>query len=197
MNIIKTLRKPYLSIFLASLMLFASCSGNEILDENVAEQSSEFSKFDFSFFEKNKGNLIDMKSFNFEKKSSLSRLEMNDKILNEINYQLGSELELSTDFKELELDSFESVSNWAINNGTMDKIDLQILTNFNKNLSQLELSQAIIALETDVKNSELSSFKIQKFQYLANVVKLLENERAGFFVSNSNFQQKSCWGELE
>lgn len=194
MNIIKTLRKPYLSIFLASLMLFASCSGNEILNENEAEQNSEFSKFDFSFFEKNKGNLIDMKSFNFDNKSSLSRIEINDKILNEINNQLGSELELSTDFKELELDSFESVSNWAINNGTMDEIDIQILTDFNQSLSQLELSQAISALETDVKNSNLSSFKVQKFQYLANVVKLLENERAGFFVSNSNFQQKSCWG---
>ncbi len=54
MNIIKTLRKPYLSIFLASLMLFTSCSGNEILNENEAEQNSEFSKFDFSFL-KNKG----------------------------------------------------------------------------------------------------------------------------------------------
>jgi hypothetical protein len=34
----------------------------------------------------------------------------------------------------------------------MDEIDLQILTNFNQNLSQLELSQVISALETDVKN---------------------------------------------
>ena len=111
-----------------------------------------------------------MKSFNFDNKSSLSRIEINDKILNEINNQLGSELELSTDFKELELDSFESVSNWAINNGTMDEIDIQILTYFNQSLSQLELSQAITALETDVKNSNLSSFKVQKLQYPANVV---------------------------
>lgn len=111
-----------------------------------------------------------MKSFNFENKSSLSRIEINDKILNEINNQLVSELELSKDFKELELDSFESVSNWAINNGTMDEIDIQILTYFNQSLSQLELSQAITALETDVKNSNLSSFKVQKLQYPANVV---------------------------
>jgi hypothetical protein len=34
----------------------------------------------------------------------------------------------------------------------MDEIDLQILTNFNQNLSQLELSQVISVLETDVKN---------------------------------------------
>ena len=111
-----------------------------------------------------------MKSFNFDNKSSLSRIEINDKILNEINNQLVSELELSKDFKELELDSFESVSNWAINNGTMDEIDIQILTYFNQSLSQLELSQAITALETDVKNSNLSSFKVQKLQYPANVV---------------------------
>ena len=129
-----------------------------------------FQSLIFLFLKKNKGNLIDMKSFNFDNKSSLSRIEINDKILNEINNQLGSELELSTDFKELELDSFESVSNWAINNGTMDEIDIQILTYFNQSLSQLELSQAITALETDVKNSNLSSFKVQKLQYPANVV---------------------------
>tara|TARA_B100000809_G_scaffold100697_1_gene99281 strand:- start:67 stop:234 length:168 start_codon:yes stop_codon:yes gene_type:complete len=52
----------------------------------------------------------------------------------------------------------------------MDEIDIQILTYFNQSLSQLELSQAITALETDVKNSNLSSFKVQKLQYPANVV---------------------------
>ena len=76
MNIIKTIIKPYVSLFLASLILFTSCSGDENINE--IEQSSEFSKFDFSFFEQNKDNLIDMKSFNFDYISSLSRLEIID-----------------------------------------------------------------------------------------------------------------------
>lgn len=58
-----------------------------------------FQSLIFLFLKKNKGNLIVMKSFNFENKSSLSRIEINDKILNEINNQLVSELELSKDFK--------------------------------------------------------------------------------------------------
>lgn len=175
-------------------MIFISCGGNDIIKENELEQNAEFVEFYFSFFEQNKGNLIDISSYNLDKKSPLSRLEMNNKILTEINKQLGSELEFSTDFKELELESFESVTNWAYNKGIMTKIDLTLLTDFNKNLNSLGLANAINVLESDVKNSNLNSFKIKKFQYLVNVVKLLENENPGIFVNNTNFQQRGCFG---
>jgi len=188
MNIIKTLRKPYLSIFLAILIIFTSCSGDEFIDNNELEKSQ--SKFDFSFFNKNQDNLIDMKSFKLHNKSSLSRLEVNNIILTEINDQLGSELDFSTSFKELELDSFDSVSNWIYTNQSLNELDMQILIDFDTNLKVLELTDAIAILENDVNNANLNSFKIDKFEYLANVVKLIENETPGFFTT----QQKSCWG---
>ena len=103
-------------------------------------------------------------------------------------------MELSTKFKKLELESFESITNWSYDNGIMNKLDIQLLINLNKNLNKLGLSQAISILESDIKKSNLTSFKIEKFQYLANLIILLENERPGFFIRNSNLQQKSCWG---
>ena len=36
-NILKTLRKPYLSLFLASTMLFYSCNGNELIQNNETD----------------------------------------------------------------------------------------------------------------------------------------------------------------
>lgn len=148
------------------------------------------SKFDFSFFNKNQDNLIDIKSFKLENRSTLSRLEVNNIILTEINDQFGSELDFSTSFKELELDSFDSVSNWIYNNQSLNELDMQILIDFDTNLKALELSDAIAILENDVNNANLNSFKIDKFEYLANVVKLIENETPGFFTT----QQRSCLG---
>ena len=37
MNILKTLRKPYLSLFIASTMLFYSCNGNELIQNNETD----------------------------------------------------------------------------------------------------------------------------------------------------------------
>lgn len=34
MNILKTLRKPYFAMFLASLMLFVSCNQNNLLEDS-------------------------------------------------------------------------------------------------------------------------------------------------------------------
>jgi len=192
MNILKILRRPYLSIFMASLVLFVSCNGSELIQENELEQTSENLKFDFSFYENNKGNLIDLKSFKFNNKSSLSRLEINNLILDEINRQLGTSLDYSTSFKKL--DSYESISKYIYENEIMDENEMQILTDFNTNLSTLEIYEAITILEEDVNDANLSSFKIEKFQFLANVVLLIENQTPGFFTENN--QQRSCWFAL-
>ncbi len=189
MNILKILRRSYLSIFMASLILFVSCNGNELILENELEQASENLKFNFSFYESNKGNLISLESFKFDNKSSLSRLEINNLILDEINSQLGTSLDYSTSFKQL--DSYEAISNYIYENEIMDENEMQILTDFNTNLSTLEISEAITVLEEDVKDANLSSFKTEKFQYLANVVLLIENQNPSFFTDNT--QQRSCW----
>lgn len=189
MNIIEITKKPYLTMFLASLILFGSCNKDEWIQENEFETSSEDLKFNFSFYENNKGNLLKLNSLKV--KSNSSRLESNNIILNEINNQLGTELDFSTDFKKLDLKSYEEIIAWSYRSGTLDRKDVQILANFNNNLTSMKLSDAITILEEDVNNAELNPFKIEKFQYLANVVKLLEYEEPGFFTNS--VQQKSCF----
>lgn len=63
MNIINILRKPYLGIFLASLMLFASCSQ---YDSDVSNQSFDYKGN--SFFKSNQ-NLINVVTLNLDKKN--------------------------------------------------------------------------------------------------------------------------------
>ena len=188
---IKTILKSSV-LFLG--ILFSSCNSDGLIQENEFQPTTKNFMFDFSFYENNKGNLIDLESFNFKNKSVLSRLETNNLILKEINNQLGTDLDFSTSFKELELDSYETISDYIYDNKIMDKNEMQILTNFNTNLRTLELKEAITFLEEDVNNANLNSFKIEKFQYLANVVHLLENETPGFFTVNA--QQRSCWSAL-
>lgn len=179
---------------IAGLFLFISCSGDELFKQNEIEQTSENFKFDFSFFEANKGKLIDLSSFKFSNKSSLSRLETNNLILDEINDQLGTDLNFSNGFKELELSSYENIEDYIYANNIMNETDMKILTSFQLNLKNMDLSEAISALEEDANDVNLSSVKMKKFEYLANIVKLLENETPGFFTSTE--QQKSCGGAL-
>ncbi|TXD46675.1 hypothetical protein [Polaribacter sp. IC073] len=42
MNVLKTLRKPYFAMFLASLMLFASCSQDNISEDLVTQTLEEY-----------------------------------------------------------------------------------------------------------------------------------------------------------
>ncbi len=189
MNILKTVRKPYVAILMASLILFVSCNGSELIQHNEVESLENF-KFDFSLYENNKGNLIGLESFKFNNKSSLSRLEINNIILDEINNQLGTDLNYGDSFKSLELTSSDNVENYFISNNLINETEKLILNDFHLNLNNLELYDAINILEEDVNNANLDATKKGKFEYLANVVQLIEYETSGFFSSTTH--QKSC-----
>jgi Rad3-related DNA helicase len=179
-------------------MLFSSCNKDESIIENEFETSPEGLKFDFSFYENHKGNLLELNIFenkiNGNKSKLTSRLELNNTILKEINNQLGTKLDFSTDFKQLNLDSHENIVEWSYKSGTLTKVDIEILNDFNKNLNILQLSDAINILEEDVHTAHLNPMKVEKFQYLANVVKLLEYEGPGIFTSSlqQKNHRKSC-----
>ncbi len=100
MNTLKTLRKPYFAIFLSSLMLFISCNGNNLIENENANNN----KFDFSFYENNKGNLfiLDASRFYISKTDEISRLEANNLILEEVNREYGTDIDFDDELKQLE-----------------------------------------------------------------------------------------------
>ena len=58
---------------------------------------------------------------------------------------------------------------------------MQIVASFSEYLNKLKLSEAIARLEDDVEKANLSADKVKEFQYLANVVKVIEYQDVGFF----------------
>jgi len=126
MYILKSLRKPYFAIFLASLVLFVSC-------EQYDDLNADDAKFDYSLFNTYKGNLLDINLLNFLRTEDLSRLELNQAILNEVNLQLDTELDYNTNFKSLEITSAQEVMDWGVQHNLLDSKDAEILNNFMDN----------------------------------------------------------------
>jgi len=150
MNILKNLRKPYLSVFLAFLILHVSC---EKYDMN---SKLEKTKFDYSLFNTYQGKLLSINLKNtLKKQAELSRLEVNDAILEEINLQLGTYLDYSTDFKSLEINTPKDITNWGLNNDILDSQDVTILNDFIDTTLSNGVEIALTDLEENVLQNEL------------------------------------------
>ena len=90
MNILNKLRKPSLSIILASLVLFVSCSHSEIRNR----------AFDYAIFETYKNSPVFDKIYERVNADSFklradSDLELKKEILNIVNSEVGTELNFS------------------------------------------------------------------------------------------------------
>jgi len=180
-------RSPATSFFLSFLLLFISCNGPTLLDEKVS--FTENSSFDYSIYENNKGNLLDLSTF--DDISYDSNIQFSNEVLNKINIQLGTQLDLDHDFKSLNFKSKKEISEWGIQNKVIDENDVVILTNLNKNLKFMKIEDALNRLEFDVNSSISQIEKKVIFEKLANVVKLLEYQDKGMF-SSSIFEKSSC-----
>lgn len=174
---------------LAIILITFSCTNEKETHTEIAKD-----QFDYTFYETNKNHMIDLKSFNFEDRSTLSRLEINNMILDEINQQLDTSLDFDESFKSLELTSYEHIENYIITNQILEDIDLAILNEFYSDLNSHALIDAVVMLENNVILADLAFEKREKFEYLANVVLLIENETPGFF--DSTMEQRSCAGAL-
>jgi len=152
---LKYYRNPIASIFLSLLLLFVSCNGPILLDEK--NLTTEDISFNYSIFENNKGNLLDLSSF--DDISYNSKIEFSNEVLNKINVQLGTELDLDHNFKSLNFKSKNEIINWELDNKVIDNNDVVILTSLNKNLNIMEIDDALNELEFEVNSSLI---KIEK-----------------------------------
>lgn len=189
--ILKTLRRPYFAIFLSTLMLFISCNENNLLeDQNVNDN-----KFNFSFYENNKGNLLalDISKLNSSKTSEISRLEANNIILEEVNKKYETDIDFDEELKQLNRP--EEIFDWMIVNTDFNENDIEILTNFSENLISTDLDTAISILEKTLSNQNLDTSKFLKYQSIVTGVKLIEYQNKGFFTidDDSNVTRKD-WG---
>lgn len=186
MKLFKLLRKPYLAMLLAGLVLFVSCEQYQL------KSDTDEAKFDYSLYYTYQGKML---SVNLKKalkvQNNISRLELNEAILDEINLQLGTDLDYSVDFKSMEIKSSTEVMDWGLQNNLLDDKDVTILNDFISSTVSNGIENALSGLEADVfKNMELSVSKVQKYEELANTVRLINEENPEIF--DSNLDGRSC-----
>jgi len=150
-------------------------------------------KFDYSLFTSYQGKMLDIDlKITKKNQAKLTRLEINDAILEEINLQLGTNLDFDNDFKSLEITTGNEITDWGLNNSILDSNDIIILNDFVDTILANGVEVALVELENNVlqNNMDLSPTKIQKYEELANTVKLINAEDPELF--DNNLQSKNC-----
>lgn len=188
MNILKTLRKPYLSLFLSGLILFVSCEQNDLNNEQNNREIS------LHPFETLKGQLMDVNKLNLNNSRTEfnSRLEQNNYILSEVNSYYGTNIDFDDSLKSLNTE--EDVYDWIKSNTTFNQKDVDRLKNFSTNLISLGFDEAVDILENEISDENIDSFKFEKYQSIVNGVALIEYQNPGYFTSENSkgLASRSC-----
>lgn len=171
MNLIKTLRKPYLSIFLASLVLFVSCSQYD--NENIQ-------KFDDASLNIAKSQLD---NFTLTAKKS-SDADMNHQIMNYFENQNNVNLEFSNTLYELNEKTTDKKIEIALQSGILNQEDLTLIQNLENNLKNDNFSSVISNFEENVLSLNLSNEKFEVYNTFVNALKLTNTIDSSLFRSN-------------
>lgn len=184
MNILNKLRKPSLSIILASLVLFVSCSQYEIRNR----------AFDYAVFETYKNSPVFDKIYERVKADSFklradSDLELKKEILNIVNSEVGTELNFSDEIFELLDYNSEEVLGIAHNKGWISENDKTLINTFIFDYENNGFNIAIENFEDNVLDINLSEEEFLQKQSFANIVKLINseinlNDRSSFSVND-------------
>jgi hypothetical protein len=189
MNLIKISRKPYLSIFLAIVLLMSSCEQYNSPVE-IAENS-----FDYSAFNEFKNTPVfenvmqKIEKDGLMKKSSNTILEKNKMILNYVNSEVGTNLMLPDLALQLENNSSDEILNIALKNKWLSKEDVALTNSFMNDLQLKGFKVAIKNYEVDVFNMYLSPEEFAKKNTFINMIKSIDELHPKLF--NNNLSAKS------
>lgn len=158
MNILKTLRKPYLSLFLSGLILFVSCSPNSDIDElsqNVDSALLKQMQIDYKFaFDTSKAN-GNLQKTNVDE--NIDNIIANN--ISIINNEGLDQMLIQNGISENMLEAFEFYQNNSDNENVYDLI----IDNYN--LTKVEDARFLITVITtyDFIEKEMSLDKNFKF----------------------------------
>ncbi len=190
MNIIKFLRKPYLAMFLASLMLFASCSQYDT-ELNEVKQSFDYETFNTHKSSNHLDNIMNSLS---KKSSKASVLETNKLILSEVNDELGTDVDLPDSALSMSVDmDANDIYDIALTNGWLEVKDIELAKEFSEDVETKGFDSAVENYQNKVLILNLSNDKFAKSNLFINTVKTLNYENPGLFSTNTNTQAKGWY----
>ncbi|MGB2223482.1 MAG: hypothetical protein ACPHZC_03545 [Flavobacteriaceae bacterium] len=191
MNVFKTLRKPYLATFLASIILFISCEQNSLDSVENAFNYSVHKELIETTSAVDINNMLNINSSSAKSNSINRNLDVIDNINNYYNSDLSLPNELlgMTDYNPQE------VVTTALNNGWMNQYDLNLMDQFESDFQSLGFDGALENYENTVLSLELNDAEFSKKNLVANALKSMNNYYPEIFSSSSEFSKYSRgWG---
>lgn len=161
----KIIIKPYIAIFLASLVLFASCSQYESTPPNQS--------FDYeanSFFKSNQ-SLINLVTLNQKQQKSVPTKDISLQIMNNLNKELGTNIShpnLALDLIDYDRDQ---ILNLSLNKGWINQNDIDLNNAFLNDIENYNFDIALANFEKTVLKLNLSNLEFEKQNLFANIVK--------------------------
>ncbi len=191
-KILQSLRKPYLALFLGSLILFTSCNPNQL------ELATVKNKVDYSAFEKIKNETKTIDRIIKKVKSQVetnkaSVLEVQSALLNEINAEFKTNLVLPPEVLAISTNELNSqqILEMALNYNWINKNDFELINSFSKDLQTEGFDKAISNYEQIVETTSLSVEELTERNLFLNGVKALEHENPELFEFKTN---RGPWG---
>ena len=158
----KNFRKPYLSMFIALIVLFVSCEQYDTLEVE------SINKFDYSLYNENKNNPIldaitkEMHESRSKYKKSSTIFQQNREMLNIVNSKMRYKLNFSDSVLELaELNSKE-ILNESLKNKWMTLEDVTLTKSFLSDFKNKGVDIAISNFENRVLKMNLSKKKFNE-----------------------------------
>lgn len=190
MNIIKTLRRPYLSLFMAFVILFVSCEQYE------TTSSIEKQSFDRKVFETYKSQPYltkVLKSFNKYSKKNSSTLETNKELLNIINEELETSIQVPEEILALSVNvEAETIYSQSLENNWLTEQDVQLSKKLAELIEKNDIETALMKYENLILNSNLSNEKFEQQNLIVNTVRSLNYENPEMF-AYPEYQGKFSW----
>jgi len=186
MNILKNFRKPYLSMFLASIVLFVSCEQANL--NNDAE-----SEFDYSVYnEFISGNSYSKANSFLSKSGNSNTIADAQKLLDDINLEYGTNIVFPNEFLGLTDYSPQHIETTALSKGWLNQNDIYLIDEFESDLKKSDFDTAIQNYENNVINLGLSGNELEEKNLAANAFKAFNNYHPELF-DNTTYS-KGGWG---
>lgn len=182
MNILKKLRKPYLSILMASLILFISC-GQENLQIENKEQAFDGRSLNLA------KNQLD--GFNLNSTKSSDNVK-NHQIMDYMQAQNNVSIVFSESLYELNDKTTDEKISIALQSGVLNQSDLDLIGNLELNLRNDNFENVISNFENEIINLNLSDEKFEVFNTFVNSLKLSNSLDSTIFQSNDYAKDFDC-----
>ena len=177
MNILKKIRSPFLSLSLAFLVLFVSCS------QDYNTNNSEQKVFDYTEYNSMKQLVGTLEPLNIKSLKSIAansdffRQDKKRQVLNIINESISEEPTLQIEALEyFDLTSGEDVLEKAVLDGVLTDIDLILINELTSDINNLGLDNALVKFEQEISSLNLSDYEFEKYNKFANNLLLVQDE---------------------